>query len=636
MKKIQLLCLGLAAAILVSLSGCSKNNIAAAGDTPVEAGTYQAAAETIDIEFTARDLDVGFDENTDTSIILEGSGASVSGSGDAEVSGSTVTIRDEGTYIVSGNLENGQLIVDAADTDKIQIVLKDAQIHCETHAAIYIKKADKVFITLAEGSENTLTDGAAYTQSDDTNVDGVIYSKADLTINGSGKLLVTGSYKHGIVSKDDLVITGGDIAVTALQQGLHGKDCVKIKDGTFTLHTGGDAIQSDNAENAERGYVYIAGGSFAIEADTDGIQAETVLRIDGGSFQVTTGGGSANASADAAGDPRSEWGRWGGPDKAPQDTSATEESTETTSAKGLKAGKALAVNQGNFTIDSSDDALHSNGDLAITGGELSIATGDDGVHADGAVTLTGGSAVISKSYEGIEGQQISISAGAWRLTCRDDGLNAAGGSDGSSLGGRPGQNAFEADMDCFIRITGGELTVDASGDGIDSNGALTIVGGTIYVDGPTSNGNGALDYAGEASISGGVIVAVGSAGMAQGFSEASTQGSILYNLEQTEQAGSTVTLADAAGNILASYTPAKQYQSIVVSAPGMEKGGTYVLTAGDQSAEITLDSIVFSSGGAGGMGPGSRGPGEMAPDGMGGGMDGRGDPGQRPQRQRTQ
>ena len=560
--------------------------------SPDDAGEF-------DLSFTARDLRTDYDEASAVKITLNGDSASVSGSG-ASVLNGAVTISSEGTYLVSGSLSDGQILVDAAKTDKIQIVLNGADIHSDSNAAIYIKQADKVFLTLAQGSKNTLSDGKEYTLSENSdNVDGVIFSKDDLTINGSGTLAVTASYKHGIVSKDDLVITGGEIIVNANGQGINGKDCVKIKDGTIKLTTQGDGIQSDNTEDTLCGFIYICGGIFDIDAQTDAIQAETLLRIDGGTVTTTTGGGSQNASTKQNGDPNGAWGAWG------SDSS----SDDTQSAKGLKAGTQLVLNGGTFTVDSSDDSIHCNGDIAITDGEYTISSGDDGIHADSTFTVSGGTIHIGKSYEGLEGASIEISGGTIELKASDDGINIAGGNDSSSLGGRPGQNSFAADDSTYIRITGGKLTIDASGDGIDSNGSLYIEGGEIYVNGPINGGDGALDYDGEGAISGGTIVAVGSSGMAMGFSDSSSQCSLLYYLSSTASAGSAVTLKDSSGNTVVTFTPQKSYQSAVISCEALKRGETYTLICGSETNEITLDSVATSNGGGmgGGMGEGPGG-----------------------------
>ncbi len=603
----------LTVAVLVMLAGCGSGAEAPDQTTKASSSVNAISADEIDTSVSKADQDASYDESSATKISLSGSSASISGDGASEKDG-TITIQQEGTYVVTGTLNDGRIVVQAADTHKVRIVLKGASIYCADHAALFIKQADKVFLTLADGSDNTLGSGSSYHLSDeDSNVDGVIFSRADLTLNGSGKLTVSAKYKHAIVSKDDLIVTGGTYAITAGNGGgLYGKDCVKITDGIFTIQTGTDGIQASNAEQADRGYVYISGGALHITAGTDGIQADTVLRIDGGTFQITSGGGSANASTDQKGNKNPGWGMWGPGSK--EETTETEDSTDTSaSAKGLKAGASLSVHGGTFTIDSSDDSVHCNGTVTIIGGTFALSSGDDGIHAGDALLIQNGTIAISQSYEGLEGLNVTISGGKIQLTASDDGINSAGGSDSSALDGRPGQNQFNVseDSDLFIKVNGGSVTVDASGDGIDSNGNLLIEGGTVLVSGSANNGNGALDYEGTAKITGGTVVAAGMSGMAQGFSDSSSQYSILHNFSTTLSESDAVTLKDSDGNTLVTYTPAKAYQSVVISCPDMEKGQTYTLSAGSQSEALTLSSVVTSNstgGAGGGMGGKMGGP----------------------------
>lgn len=614
-KRIQRITAAALALGLLLAAGCGKREPSSSGGEAGNAssgGSHTAAADSVDVEFSGRDMDVGYSE-TESTIVTFGSGGVTITGGGAAAAGSTVTITGAGTYILRGAADNGRILVNGGKEDKIQLVLEGLSLRCEDNAPLFIQQADKVFLTLAAGSENSLTDGGAYTLGeDDANVDAPLFSRADLTINGEGSLTVTAADKHGIVSKDDLVITGGKITVTAGRHGLCGKDCVKIAGGELILQAGGDGIQSDNAEEDGKGFVYIRDGSLDITAENDGIQAETALRIDGGRLVIRTGGGSANASTGSGqnGGFPGPWGQWGAQSGSAADTA---------SAKGLKAGSQLAVYGGEIQVDSSDDSLHANGDVCISAGKLELSSGDDGIHGDGNVSLTGGTIQIRKSYEGIEGASIDIGGGVIQVTASDDGVNAAGGSDGSSLGGRPGQNGFrpnESGGDYYIRITGGELTVNAAGDGLDSNGALYVEGGSILVSGPTDSGNGALDYDTEGIVSGGVVVAAGAAGMAQGFSASSTQCSILYSFPATEEGGSAFLLSDSSGQVLLSFAPEKSYQSVVVSTPDLVLGETYTLTAGSQTASVTLTSVAVSGGNGGGMGPGGMEPGGggMRPD----------------------
>lgn len=267
--------------------------------------------------------------------------------------------------------------------------------------------------------------------------------------------------------------------------------------------------------------------------------------------------------------------------------------TEDISTKGIKAGGDLLLKDGTFTIDSCDDSLHTNGNLSICGGTYTLSTGDDGMHADGADQVYGGEITIKTCYEGIEGQNMEISGGTIDITASDDGLNAAGGNDQSGMGGFGG-DMFSADEDAWITISGGTVTIDATGDGIDSNGDLTVSGGNIFVSGPSDNGNGALDYNGTATITGGTLVATGMSGMEQNFGSDSTQGSLMMNL--TDNQSGEITLEDANGNTLVSYTPMREYNSVVISCAELSDGSTYTIHTGENSREVTMEGLVYTDG----------------------------------------
>ena len=575
----------LAGALLFSAAGCG----AGAGETE-PGSTASPAAEAADASewITDRDKEIGYDESGAISITLSGEGI-VCNSPLVEVSGSTATITGEGTFLLSGSLTDGQIIVDAEKSDEIQLVLDGVDIHCGTSAAIYVRQADKVFITLAGGSKNSLSNTSAFVDIDENNIDSVIFSKDDLTLNGEGTLTVQAVYGHGIVSKDSLVIASGTYNITAESHAISGKDSVSIGDGTFTLVSGKDGIHGENKDDAALGTVYISGGDFRITSGGDGISASATLQIDSGAFQIQAGGGSGNGESH-----QETFDLWGG----------TTEETETASMKGIKAGGDILILGGIFTVDAADDALHSNSNVEVQDGTFTISTGDDGIHGDGNTVISGGTITVTESYEGIEGQTVYISGGKISLLAKDDGLNAAGGTDSSGFGGRF-QDGFAGDDGCEIHISGGTVYVNAGGDGIDSNGSLTVSGGEVYVSGPTDSGNGALDYNTEGTISGGIFVAVGASGMAQNFGSTSTQGSILVDFP--EMCDGAVTLQDQAGNVLLSFTPEKAYSSVVVSCPEIQTGQTYTLTAGEQSTQVEMTGLLYSSGGMGGGMPGGRG-----------------------------
>ena len=559
-------------------------------------------------------------EDLSAEISLEGSSIQVSGSG-VSVDGTTATITAAGVYRLSGSLDNGQIIVETEDEGTVELILDNAAITNTSGAPIFISSAETVIIVLADGSSNSVTDGADYVFADaeTDEPDAAIFSKSDLVISGSGALTVSANYKNGIASKDTLTIENGVITVNAAADGVKGKDSVTILDGTLTIVSGSDGIQSTNDTDEEKGTVTISGGTILITAGLDGIQAETDLLVSGGDITIVTGGGSANSSTQAG---------WGNPGA---DNTATE------SMKALKAGVNLTVSGGSINIDSEDDALHSNDSMSIDGGALTIASGDDGLHADTTLVINNGSINITKSYEGIESAAITLNGGTINVTSSDDAINVAGGNDASAMGGRPGQNNFSDNGDYTLTINGGTIVLDAGGDGLDSNGTITMTDGLVIVNGPTNSGNGPVDYMGSFNISGGFLVAVGSSGMAQTTSSDSTQYGVLYNYDTTQSAGTLISIQNQSGESILTFSPSKEYQSVLFSSADLQNGATYTLTSGgsasgtaqnglydsatvsgaSQVTSFTISSIVTSLGTASNMmgGGGGRGGG-----GGGGGM----------------
>lgn len=580
--------------------------------TTGQSGGGTAAAPTYD----STDLKTDWDTGEATAVTFSGTGAAIQGAGASMRSG-VLSITAAGTFVCSGTLTDGHIEVDAKGTGTVVLVLNGVSLTSRNYAPIYVKKAEKAVITLAKGSTNTVTDGQTYTfpdaGTDEPNA--AIFSKKDLTINGSGALTVKAQYNNGITSKDTLRIAGGTITVDAADDGLMGRDAVSIRAGTIRISAADDGIKATNAEEAGKGKITIEGGTITIDAGGDGIQAETDAHLSGGTLHITSGDGSANASTTASGGWRDGWGSFG--------TTGDE-----TSAKGIKAGGDLTLTDGTYTIDAADDTLHANGNLTVRGGVFQLASGDDGAHADKTLTVDGGTIAITKSYEGLEGGTVVISGGTTRLKAGDDGINAAGGNDGSSVNGRPGQNAF-ASGDHEIRITGGTLVIDADGDGIDSNGGITMTAGTVLVSGPTGSGNGALDYDGSCTISGGLLVAAGSRGMAQAPGTSSTQNSVLVGFSYTQAAGTLFRIAAADGGEVVTFAPAKAYETVVVCSPKLQTGGSYTVysggtctgsaadglysggsySGGQQAYTFTVSSAVTSVGSSSGMGGGFGGNG---------------------------
>lgn len=586
--------------ILSLLSGCNNSNNDAANnssttsiETSADSSAESAKTDTSQIDselFTARNFDTEYDASKAVKIQLNGNSATAS-SDSVKISGSTIRITEDTTHIITGALNDGMIIVEAEDTEKLQLVLNGVNINSKTSSALYIISADKVFVTLADGTENTLSNGGSFEAIDESNIDGAVFSKQDLTFNGSGTLAVTSPAGHGIVCKDDLVFTSGSYKVTSASHGLDANDSVRIANASITIDAGKDGIHSENTYDPSLGFVYILSGSMNIEAEGDGVSAGSYLQIKSGAIQLLTGGGYKNGTKESSG---SYGGFMGGgrPDRPVSSTVAEESST---SMKGLKAVSDILISDGTITIDSADDSIHSNASITIDGGTFKIASGDDGVHADDTLTVTSCNMNVSNSYEGLESQTIYLKGGDIEITSSDDGINASGGTDSSGTsGGRDGMfggkggmgGGMSSSSNGVIEISGGKLTVYAGGDGIDSNGRLAISDGYVYVANPTSGDTSVLDADISPIITGGTFISTGATTMmAQSFDTSSTQGVIAFTTG-TQSAGSAITVKDASGNTLISYEAEYTYVLVIISSPDIVKDETYTLTVGSVSNSI--------------------------------------------------
>lgn len=577
----------------------------------------------------------------DGSITLSPDG-STSTDASVRIDGQTVTITQAGTYQIAGTLGDGALIVESTENAKITLVLGGVSIKNSTGAAIQIATADDVTIELAEGTTNVLQSGeevdiAAATEGEEAS-GGALQSKVDLKIKGKGSLNVLGYLNNGIHCTKDLKIKNGNISVTALGHGIKGKNSVTVSGGTVTVTSGKDGITSDETENEEKGFVTIEDGEIIITSAGDGVSAETTLTVTGGVISIISGGGSANAQQKT--DNMRGW--WDFDNSASDDDSV--------SCKGLKAGKALVISGGSITIDAQDDALHTDGDMTISGGECILSTGDDGAHAALSLTVLDGKITVLTSYEGLEANQITLAGGDLDITATDDGINANGGSNGfsggfgggfgggrggmgGSFGGRrndtnnqsgdmtpPDNNNMTlpdnsnmqtpsddtTDKQPVLLITGGKITVNADGDGLDSNGNLRVEGGDITVNGPSNGGNGALDIGtengGAGVIAGGTLIALGASSMAENFGSTSTQCAFLVTMNSFG-AGETITITDSQGTVLYTGVTVKSANSVVFSSADLVVGETYTVTIGSSSATVTQSStVVGNSNGFGGFG----------------------------------
>lgn len=544
--------IGAAVIMAMSVTACStvKNSGTEISTAQTSAGLADGATVngiySYDDMFTERDLDVGYDESSAIKINLADDSTTVTVGDDTEtdaskadetkaddsktdetkadesetnetenaasgvyISGNIITITKEGTYVLSGALSEGQIVVDA-DSAKVQLVLDNADITCASSAAIYVKNADKAFITLAEGSENILMNTAEYEEIDDNNIDAVIFSKDDLTLNGKGTLTINSEYGHGIVSKDDFKLVGGTYNITAENHALSGKDSVRIADGTYNLTSGKDGIHSENADDDEKGFVYIASGDFTIESTGDGIDASYVVQIDDGAFDITAGGGAENATKthnDMLGGATRDNMGGGAPGGAAQDGEAPSgdkpsgdgsDKSDSGSALGKQTGQTPPdrPDGDSFDVSRPDEKASDN-----TGGQTAQTPPDkpgtdtsdgqksdknsqskdiaDNTTASSASSDTGSESSSSASPDADSENNSSTSSDADSTSTKGIKSDGALYVNGGTFTINSADDSFHSNSDATIND--GTYTISSGDDGIHADSALLVNGGTITV-----------------------------------------------------------------------------------------------------------------------------------------------------------
>lgn len=507
---------------------------------------------------------------------------------------SNLDISNPGVYKLTGEIADGRIAINTDDNVKLELAA--VKITNSDGPAIFVQNAKNVVISAVAETTNYLTDGASYDGYADDEI-GTIFSHDDLMLEGDGTFVIKSNYEDAIVSKDDLLFNGGTYQITSADDSIRGKDSVYIQSGSFLIKSSGDGIKATNDTEPDKGFVYIIDGQFNIEAELDAIQAESTLKISGGDFEIKTGGGSGNVSTNET------WGNWGRGPGMYANVTTTDTSD---SAKGIKASDILIEN-GTFSLNSSDDALHANGNLKIQDGNFTIASGDDGIHADSNLVIDDGRINVTQSYEGIEGTTVTINGGDISVVASDDGLNAAGGNDASSMN-RPGANQFAADETAYIRIRGGNVEIFSSGDSIDSNGHIYLDGGNVSINGPTNGSDNALDHDGELIYTGGTLLASEIAGMMDGgISESSTIYNVTVNLQSTYNAGTLITIEDTNGAELAHFEPQKTFSSITVGSPDLRADTTYTIKINGTVYQSFTTSSISTQIGTSGMGGGMHG-----------------------------
>mgnify|MGYP004550766563 FL=1 len=573
------------------------------------------------------------------------------------IEGQTVTITQEGTYQIAGTLDDGALIVESGENAKITLVLGGVSIKNTTGAAIQIGTADDVTIELEEGTTNVLQSGeevdiATATESEEAS-GGALQSKADLKIKGKGSLNVLGYLNNGIHCTKDLKIKNGNISVTALGHGIKGKKSVTVSGGTVTVTSGKDGITSDETENEEKGFVTIEGGEIIITSAGDGVSAETTLTVTGGMISIISGGGSANAQQKT--DNMRGW--WDFDNSASDDDSVSCKGLKAGKALVISGGSItidaqddalhtdgdMTISGGECILSTGDDGAHAELSLTVLDGKITVLTSYEGLEAN-QITLAGGDLDITASDDGINanGGSDGFSGGF------GGGFGGGGGGMGGSFGGRrndtnnqsgdttppdnnnmtppdnsnmqtppdgnapsgnpptmPGQDTADStgtddttDKQPVLLITDGKITVNADGDGLDSNGNLRVEGGDITINGPSNGGNGAIDIGtengGAGFISGGTLIALGTSSMAENFGSTSTQCAFLVTMNSFG-AGETITITDSQGNVLYTGVTVKSANSVVFSSADLTVGETYTVTIGSSSATVTQSSTVVGS-----------------------------------------
>ncbi len=587
--------------LVIMLAACSGNTVETVmeetvvtgegfidSDSSTKPSVVEEAIAMVQVEsedFDSDDMMVAANQEGTILIFLDGDQTSSNGDS-VSIEERIVTITSGGSYEISGSLSDGQIIVDSQDDATVRLILNNAEITSTISAPIYVRDAEKTVITLAEATNNYLADSAEPVFIDGDEPNGAIFSNDDLTINGSGSLVVNGNYRHGIVSDDDLKIVSGIITINAVGDGLQGRDSITIGGGQITISAGEDGLHANNNVDEGQGNVSIEGGVFEIAANEDGIQAETQLGISGGDIAITSGGGSINSNKTAG------WEDWDQFHKSDTQTATSE--SDSVSAKGLKAGISLLISDGTLVIDSADDALHSNSEIVINGGNFQLSSGDDGIHSDSRLVINGGEVVIGTSYEGLESASISINGGEIHVVAQDDGINGSDGSASGMMGPGAGGGDFSAG-DCSLIINDGYVYLNADGDGIDINGSIEMTDGIVIVNGPTGNQDGPFDYTGSFNISGGTFVAVGSAGMAQAPSATSTRFAFIYNFSTVQQAGTIFHIESSSGISILTFVPAKAYQSVIISSPAFTANESYMIFSGGSAVGEQTDGLIAGS-----------------------------------------
>ncbi len=570
-------------------------------------GSTDSTDETDESEVTGDE----WKENTGV-ITLSDDGITVTGSGITVVD-NVVFITEGGDWEVVGECSDGMIYVNTGEekdiNDKVKLRLSGMTLTNTSGPAIYFDRCKKAFITIESDTENTVSDGTSYASAVEYTVDGetysvdcseakaAIHSDDSLEIKGKGTLTVTGSYKHGICSDDDILIENGVIGVTSVKDAFHANDDITIdgKNVEITINSSSDGFDSEGTLNLTLlksadiraagkgikadGDITITDGTYTVDTDDDCVNGNAAVTILGGTLTLCSDDEGITAVTDLT----------------------IENATVTVDCegKGIKTDENLVINSGTFDIDSTDDCVHSNANITINGGTFTLTSGDDGVHADTALTIEDGIIDVTKSYEGIEGNDVIINGGTVSVVASDDGINAAGGNDQSSMNGRQGQNQFRpgSASNNAITVNDGYIYVIADGDGIDSNGALNFGGGTVIVQGPASGGNSPIDADGTVGFGGGTVIALASSSAMWEDLNGKIGNAVYTTSAGSVSKGKTVCVTDSEGNVLSALTSQLSGNIGIVYYTDRTSslGSVRFVTGGTYSG--SLDSFGYGEGG---------------------------------------
>ena len=541
-----------------SVGTTATTSSATATDTAVSNSSFSTnvkSGEKLDVDTHYSEQDLSWDTSSETAIDLSNPTATDG----VTVEDGTLTITKAGTYKLSGEYQ-GQIKVETADSDAVRLVLDNANITNSSGAALNVVNADEVILYSASGTTNTISDGADYTATGEDDPDAVVYSKADLTIAGEGTLKVNGNHEDGIHTSDGLVIASGTLEVNAANTGIKGKDYVDILGGTINVTAQQDGIKSTNDTDEGKGWTRLSNGTVTVNAGDDGFKASRVVEISGGSLTV-------------------------------------EQSDE-----GIEA-QYINVSGGDVNVTSADDGMNASLKTSDSESTDSSANTSDTANQQqnnqqqGSIPGGQQNGTSNQQQQGM-GQPPAMPGGNAQDGTSQNGTTGTGqqGMGQPPQGGMPGGGGgtFEV-VDAAINVSGGNITVNAEGDGIDSNGVTTLSGGTLIVNGPSQGGNAALDTNGDLLLNGATVLSGSTADMFEAPSTNSTSGYLKLTNSSGFEQGSTVQVADSSGKVVANYKVTKSnVQLVLVSSSSIVKGQSY--TAYTTTSAVDSNAASLASG----------------------------------------